>query len=245
MRELTAFELALVSGGFGECEGDGEEIIVCGDPPTYPPPTFPPSYPPPTYPPGDTPYPGGGGGGSSPVPVAPHPGDCGTPSGAAVGIAQHVMGTTAVGPPNPLETPAGNDWTQVEFTAIITQNPDGSYGALNDQIYSNDAPGSATNPAITGTSAVGIWHNHPDRAGNDHDAIDRYPSVGESLGLAQMKSINSTNNPAYDPSIFITAPDGVTREFKLSERAAIEALSTPDKVAGTGLAGKERSQTCS
>lgn len=52
MRELTLFELSLVSGGSGQCEGDYEEtgeVLVCGQ---MPPPTMPPSFPPPPPPPG-------------------------------------------------------------------------------------------------------------------------------------------------------------------------------------------------
>jgi hypothetical protein len=39
-------------------------------------------------------------------------------------------------------------------------------------------------------------------------------------------------------------PDGVTREFKLSERAYFEGLEDPAKVKGEGLDGRERTQSC-
>src|SRR5258707_607959 len=147
MRELTDFELALVSGGYGCEEASGEEINICGYPPPDPP-SYPPSPPPPgSYEPpvGSPPSSGGGGtGGGSATPVGDHPKDCGSQAGAAVGIANHVMGIAAgSGPPSPLETATGKTWQDVEFTAIIVRNADGSYGALNDKIYSDDSASMA------------------------------------------------------------------------------------------------------
>ena len=81
-------------------------------------------------------------------------------------VAKHVKGIPpGAGPPNPLLV-GGKNWEEVEFGAVIVRNADGTYGALNDAIYSNAAVNYVHTPDFHGTNAVGIWHNHPDR-GND------------------------------------------------------------------------------
>jgi hypothetical protein len=199
--------------------------------------------------PGGTP--GGGGGTESSITkkVADHTQDCGTEDGAAVQVAKHVMGTPpGAGPPNPLTTPSGSDWTRVEFGAVITRGPDGRYGTLNDSIYSNDAFNFVVLP-ISGDNIEGIWHNHTVQGDANQQLVGRYPSNyadGRSdwTALQSLKDNVAPNDPGYDPSLWLTGPDGVTREFKLSERAYYENLTDAQMQAGEGLNGKERTQSC-
>lgn len=190
-------------------------------------------------------------GGSSAEKVAGHTEKCGTDDGAAVQVAKHVMGTAPdAGPPNPLLTSNGFDWTQVEFGAIISRNAaDGRFGALNDAIYSNGMPGYAHLPSLAGSDAVGIWHNHPRRGNEGQQDIDRYPSSAAGRddwdALQGLKDTVAPNDPNFDPSLWITGPDGTTREFKLSERAYYESLTSEQMQADEGLDGKGRTQSCS
>lgn len=192
-----------------------------------------------------------GGGGttttSGPVAVEPHEQDCGTDDGAAVQVAKHVIGELPAGvsgPPDPVTTASGNDWRTVEFGAIIVRNSDGSYGALNNMIYSSDQAGYVALPSSVGQPVQGLWHTHPTRDSTTMQrAIDRYPSAGDWSALAR---IGGQTGAAADPSLWITGPDSITREFKLSERAYYESLAAdPTKmVNGEGLDGKERTQSC-
>jgi hypothetical protein len=194
---------------------------------------------------------GGSGGGSSSgssagTAVAQHTQDCGTDDGAAAQVAKHVMGTLppgVSGPVDPLTTSSGNDWTKVEFGAVIVRNPDGSYGSLNDAIYSSNQASWVGLPDSAGQPVQGIWHSHPVRDDPQQRAIDRYPSSADWAALAR---IGTQPGAVPDPSIWITGPDMITREFKLSERAYFETLDDDvgKMVEGEGLAGKERTQSC-
>lgn len=199
---------------------------------------------------------GGGSGGSGSgyaEPAADHTADCNTESGAAVQVAKHVMGIPpGAGPPNPIYTNTSGDWTTREFGAIIVKNVDGSFGAFNDKIYSNDSDGFVIYPSAAGTQAVGIWHNHPaDPYKNAQaDAVNAYPSffpngTGDWSALAKFKTQVASGNANFDPSLWLTGPDGVTRVFRLSERAFYEALSKEQMEAKTALEGKERANSCS
>ena len=89
----------------------------------------------------------GGGNGDGAVSAGDHEQDCGTDDGAAVQVANHVTGAlppSVAGPPNPMQSAGGSDWTEVEFGAVIVQNADGTFGALNDTIYSSDQQGGRT-----------------------------------------------------------------------------------------------------
>ncbi|HEX8064196.1 MAG TPA: hypothetical protein VF535_13400 [Allosphingosinicella sp.] len=191
---------------------------------------------------------GGGGGSAGPTVTAveQHAKDCGTEDGAAVQVAKHVTGELpagTAGPPDPMTTSAGNDWTTVEFGAVIVRNTDGSFGALNDMIYSSNLPGYAALPSGAGQPVQGLWHSHPTRGDAAQHAIDRYPSTGDWAALARTAD---QAGAAANPSLWITGPDGVTREFSLSERGYYESLAAdPSRmVDGEGLAGKERAQSC-
>lgn len=186
---------------------------------------------------------GDGGTGATATPVAQHPQDCGTEDGAAVQVAKHVKGELAegvAGPPNPLTTSSGKDWTKVEFGAVIVRNDDGTFGVLNDTIYSSDQPTYAAVPSGNGQPVQGIWHSHPLRDGADQRMIDCYPSSNDWIRLA---NIPGQTAAVSNPSLWITGPDGVTREFKLSERAYFESLGERMKN-GDGLDGKERTESC-
>lgn len=191
---------------------------------------------------------GGGGGPTGPTatPAEQHSQDCGTEDGAAVQVAKHVIGALPAGvsgPPDPVTTSAGTDWTAVEFGAVIVRNADGSFGALNNMIYSSNQPNYVALPSGIGQPVQGLWHSHPTRDGPNQWAIDRYPSSGDWSGLAR---VAGQAGAAADPSLWITGPDGVTREFSLSERSYFESLATDSTkmVNGDGLAGKERAQSC-
>jgi hypothetical protein len=189
---------------------------------------------------------GGGGGTPSPTGAEQHTQDCGTEDGAAVQVAKHVTGALppgVSGPPDPVTTSTGNDWRSVEFGAVIIRNVDGSFGALNDMIYSSNLQGYAALPSGVGQPVQGLWHSHPTRGGSDQWAIDRYPSPDDWASLAR---VAGQAGAAANPSLWITAPDGVTREFQLSERAYFESLSAdPSKmINGEGLDGRERTQSC-
>lgn len=193
---------------------------------------------------------GGGGsntGGSIASNVFEHTEDCSTEDGAAVQVAKNVIGSLPAGvsgPPNPLETDTGRDWTSVEFGAIIVNNGNGTYGAYNDQIYSDDSVTGVNMSFAAGTDVVGIWHSHPENGSN-------YPSDSTNLGendwdeLQRLKEVVAPNDPTYDPSLWITGPDGITREFKLSQRSYFEGLTDPQKAAGVGLDGTQRTSSCS
>jgi hypothetical protein len=186
---------------------------------------------------------GGGSTGGLAAPVAAHPQDCGTDDGAAVQVAKHVKGeppTGVAGPPDPMKTPSGNDYSTVEFGAIIVRNADGTYGALNDTIYSNDLRGIINIGFSAGPAVQGFWHSHPS-GGLPLDMKDNYPSPADWASLAAMASKTGV---VSNPSAWIMGSDGFTREFKLSERAYFEGLSDTQKGNGEGLDGRERTQSC-
>lgn len=190
---------------------------------------------------------GGGGGGSSTtsfVPAEAHDQDCGTDDGAAVQIAKHVMGVLpegVSGPVDPVTSAGGNDWTKVEFGAVIIRNPDGSFGAMNNMIYSSDSPTYAKVPSSGGQPVQGIWHNHTLRGDYAQQMIDRYPS---SSDWSTLSSISTQAGASTNPSLWITDGFGVTREFRLSDRALFESLDNTAMTNGQGLLGTERSQSC-
>lgn len=189
---------------------------------------------------------GGGGTGGTATPAEQHTEDCGTEDGAAVQVAKHVTGELPAGvsgPEDPVTTASGNDWTKVEFGAVIVRNPNGTFGALNDMIYSSDQPGYAALPNSVGQPVQGIWHSHPLRGDDLQQAIDRYPSPRDWDALAR---IGGQAGAVADPSIWITDPKGITREFKLSEKDYFNQLD--DDVnrmkAGEGLEGRDRTRSC-
>lgn len=124
---------------------------------------------------------GGSTAGTAAKPVEEHTQDCGTEDGAAVQVARHVKGELPADvsrPEDPVTTSSGNDWTKVEFGALIVKNPDGSFGALNDTIYSSDLPNYIQIHYNTPQPIMGFWHSHPEASGGAIDkAKGRYPST--------------------------------------------------------------------
>lgn len=245
MRVLTSHEIDLIAGGWGSStlqfpSNDDDEIIVRGPRIGGPiaGPDFGGGYP------GDPSDLGSGnggdpnsGGGESSNPVARHEKTCGTESGAAVQIANHIKG---VGESRPLFYNQGN-WTKWEFTAVVTQIEEGVFGALNAMIYSNASETFAVTPSAVGSQAVGMIHNHPDGYGGPASDLDnRYPSSRDWAGLEQLAKQSGNANP----SLWIIDYEGTVREFKMSERAYFEGLSAADRQSGIALEGRERTQSC-
>lgn len=187
----------------------------------------------------------GGGTGTYATAVTQHTQDCGTEDGAAVQVAKHVKGelpANVSGPVDPVKTSSGNDWTKVEFGALIVKNSNGSFGALNDTIYSNDLSNYIQIQYNTPQSIQGFWHSHPDTNSGIIDKLKgRYPSSADWNTLAR---IAGGAGAVQDPSLWIMDYSGTTREFKLSERSYFESLDDTQQVEGTGLDGKERAQSC-
>lgn len=187
---------------------------------------------------------GSGTGGTGGTAVEQHTQDCGTEDGAATQVANHVMGVLppgVSGPEDPVTTSTGNDWTKVEFGALIVKNPNGSFGAFNDMIYSSDKAAYVLVPYNSTQPIQGFWHSHPTVPDLGQRLVDRYPSPADWYALNQ---IAGRATAVSDPSLWITGPDGITREFKLSERNYFEGMDETRKKNGEGLDGKERTQSC-
>lgn len=169
--------------------------------------------------------------------------DCGSASGAAVIITNRITGADGQ-----RETwYYGSNWKSIEFAAAVVRNSDGSYGALNDSIYTQRLDNSSYVPGIAHVQNVaGIVHNHPDNySGDNGDLKSRYPSTqpgGDWDALQALK--DASGDPNYDPSLWIIDPFGTVREFKLSDRAYYMNLTDGQMLSGVGLEGKERTESC-
>jgi hypothetical protein len=110
-------------------------------------------------------------------------------------------------------------------------------------IYSSNQPGYAALPDSTGQPVQGLWHSHVTSEDPVQRAINRYPSSRDWDALAR---IGTQAGAVSNPSLWLTGPDGITREFKLSESAYFKSLANdPERlVKGEGLEGKERTQSC-
>ena len=254
-RELSDHEIELVSGGLNS----SEDIVVNGV--RY--------YAGPAYDPaagnngGDGGGGGGGGGGESPslvgviasetpgVQIQTHTQTCTSASGAAVQIASHVMGANGF---SQLSATDGSTWNGatsganlhgIEFSAVVGFTSDGRFGAVGQEIWTEDKEGESFVPTAFTGNALGIWHNHPDRGGEDSDKLDAYPSRGDWGVLGELGTALSPGWPGYDPSMWITDPNGVTREFKLSERSTYENMSNQALINDyANLSSKVRASSC-
>lgn len=143
--------------------------------------------------------------------------------------------------------PGRGDWTEAEFGSFVVSTQDGRFGALESTIYTDNDVDGVIIPNVWGDDYVeGIVHNHPDLIGIDHvDRLNRYPGVGDWQVLEILYNAYSPHFPNYDPSVWVMDRWGVMREFKLSERAAIEGLTDSQRDAGQGLQGRERTNGCS
>lgn len=126
--------------------------------------------------------------------------------------------------------------------SLIVKNQDGSFGTLNDFIQSYDAESVAPVPSLAGAGQnfYELWHNHPDRGDDLTDAHDMYPSPADWNALQAAAREVRPGDMLFSPSLWLTDPSGVTREFTLSERAYFAGLFLSD----FGLAGHERTQYC-
>jgi hypothetical protein len=257
-RELESYEIDLVSGGMD----GGEEIVVYGYPDTY--------YAGPDYEPssgnnggdqgGDS---GGGGEGTySPVgiiasetpgvQVFAHTQKCGTSSGAAVQMANHVMGSGGFSQLSAADgstwngTTSGASWSGIEFSAVVVFDWNGNFGAQDGEIWTKDSSGSTFMPQAFLATSVGFWHSHPDRGDADMDVLDAYPSQGDWATLENMYQALKDSWPGYDPSIWLTDPTGVTREFKYSEKSTYMSMNDAALIAAgtSAIANKVRSTSC-
>lgn len=231
---------------------DGSEppIVVVGvrpktPPPPPPGPPRPPYQPTPPQPPAPPPVGGPGAPGDPPSSrkIADYTRVCSTPSGLAADLAKKIVGWSASGPPNPILTPEGSDWTRVEMGALV-HGSEGEFKAFNAAIYSNNVASRTWLPNPP-TDFIGIIHNHIPRGGSDQQNIDKYPSDrftgGADWESLQLYSVRS-GNP--DPSLWILGPDSKLREFKLSERQKFQGLTLEQLRAGVGLEGTERTDAC-
>jgi hypothetical protein len=245
-RELEPHEIDLVSGGMDP----GEEIIVNG----YT--VYDGGY----YDPTANNTSGGEGGDgtggvfawSTPgVQVIHHTQDCSTPSGVAVQIANHLKGTAGFTQASATDgstwngTTSGASLTGIEFSGLIVQNGiGGNYGTWFNQIWTRDSQNGTFMPTAFPGLTVGYFHNHPDRGDDYTDAHDSYPSPSDWNVLEDIKASQQFVNPNLDPSLWLMDPNGVVREFKLSEKAYFTGLSLPDMGNRVGLAGRERTASC-
>ena len=194
--------------------------------------------------PGGPEGPGVGEGGGNlpdpdPSPDLSHDETCATADGAAKQIADAIRDAPAV--------PGRRDWTQVEMGTFVVGTAGGRFGALESTIYTDNQTEGVNIPNVWGDDYVeGIVHNHPNLLGNNQvDLVNRYPSTADWAAAAALYNAYSPHYPGYDPSIWIMDSAGVLREFKFSERAAVEGLTDTQKRAGEGLEGRERTNSCS
>jgi hypothetical protein len=169
-----------------------------------------------------------------------HHESCGTDDGAAVQITNTIKLTSGVyGPMN-------YNWKEHEYSALVGVRWDGSFGAVDQMIFTKGLAASSSVPKPDGADFVaGLIHNHPDILGDaGEDLQQRYPSPRDWEALEVLHGIFSPTNPGYDPSLWLLDARGVLREFKLTEKGYFDGLDVPDRAAGVGLDGRERSASC-
>lgn len=66
--------------------------------------------------------------------------------------------------------------------------------------------------------------------------LNQYPSGGDWNVLQSIGDNYGPRTGDYNPSLYLIDPFGVIREFKLSDRSAVEALDDAQMQAGVGLA---------
>lgn len=181
------------------------------------------------------------------VPVAEHEEDCSEADGAAVDMANRVKGGS--GQSDPLRTGSGRTWQTVELGALLIRNDDGTFGAANDTIYSNDSANAVALPSPTGFSrAEGILHNHPYQQGNELSRnLSRFPSPADFAYLEYFAGQPGANP---NPSAYIMDSRGVVREFRLSDRSRYDrdwntdAAYELDAITDEDLRERERVEPC-
>jgi len=217
MRELTLPEISSVAGGRRL-----QTVVVIGRRPS-PSPGFVPTFGP-TIPTFEPPVPFGGGGGGPSIPEEEHCTADMTDSAATDLESMIDARAAADGATNTI-----GDETK-EYSGLIFQNADGS---ITTSPLMGGTSGSSFTSAFSipsGATIVGIVHNHPpvlpdpsippgdpDPLGDRIDLLNQYPTHDD---WDQLASIATAANP--NPSTFIQGPDGVLREFSLSERSTFD-----------------------
>lgn len=182
---------------------------------------------------------GGGGDASSPGNDLSHPADCSSIAGAADQIRDAIVKTKEEGS-------AVSSSSFVEFGTIIVRNSDGSYGAVNNMIYTDDLPGRVDiedNLPADLSTMVGIIHNHPGTSTGDYSTnlFYSYPSAGDWQSLANL----SSRSGAPNPSIWLIDAFNNVREFRLSDRQKYESLSEDEMRNAVDLPAPSAVQGCS
>lgn len=225
MRELTSFELALVSGGFGGCdEATGDEIIICAPPPGIPLPSYPPSSPlPPSWtPPSDSPPSSGG----NPPPAEPPCDDA-----HADKAADNLRNLTNLKP---------NHESKEHLSAVYkdrngdvkTFGPvEGMQVGLTGAIWEfKDFYTNFTNQTgMDRSSIMAEVHNHPYLVFGHEAALNRYPTSADWISAD--RAVAAGANPATY-SLYIIDTSGELREFPYSLRDYYNNMSAESKRLG-------------
>lgn len=181
---------------------------------------------------------GGGGGGeltdtddsittgdqtdSTPGDELDHAADCSTVAGAADQIRDKIVSTQTD------NSQLTTSHQKIEYGTLIVANGDGTYGAVNDTIYSDSSPNyvrlTDNMPLIT-SSIVGIIHNHAGSPSGDYftNIAASYPSEGDWQTLDYL--VKTYELDATMVSIWIIDAWGNMREFKYSDMAKYMNMS--------------------
>jgi hypothetical protein len=162
------------------------------------------------------------------------------PRNPCLGAAANAIASTISGIDDVYGPPIGPSSREAEYIAVITRDAAGNFGAAGGTIRTDGLLNGANlpNPVLAaGEVAIGIIHNHPNLSGDAiNDAIGRYPS-SNSDGYDDWDALArfARDYNVVNPSIFIIGTRGVTREYRLSDRAFFEALSEFQLENGVGL----------
>ena len=125
---------------------------------------------------------------------------------------------------------------QYEFTGLLVQNSDGSFGLSQNEISTNySATFSSFDSLLNYSSAFGVVHNHVYNTSIDHNNdnfLNRYPSAGDWQSLDLL--VHGGANPG-NLSIFILDPFGTLREFNYSDRSFYESMTDQQRLNGDNL----------
>lgn len=226
MRELTFFELALVSGGDGTCEGDGEEADVCITHPPYTPPSFPPSYPPPP----SEPPPSSGGGGD---PSTPTPCFFTHMNAAADDMKDLTNAKPFVSSKEYLSAVYKDASGNVQTFGPVEGVPVGLTGSIWTFPGFDANFMSATGLGLN--SIVGTVHNHPYSTFGHEPGLSRYPSENDWIAATRDVEINGANPAAF--MLYVIDTTGAMRAFPYTSKEFFMSLHPDSKRLGLLLPG--------
>ena len=217
MRQLTAAELELISGG----DGSENEIVVTGSPYPSPSPQPMPGAPWPGQYPGGSPSPSPSGGPPPP------------PTYMDTNCAVNALHT---------QTDASSNVNTNEHFGIVYHNASGYH---TSPLFTGTDQGSISTitnwMAANGVSfsqVTSLFHNHDayDYAtSSDEAALNRYPSSND-WNAANYFIQNGANASVFTLSLEDT--DHVVRDFNYTNESTYKNLSTDQKINGTDLPGK-------